>query len=220
MGSDAGQREDATSIFLEGVRQIGVIPVVTIEDAASAPALVLTLLASGLTHIEITLRTPAALDALTAASGSGAVLGAGTVTTAAEATRAISAGAQFVVSPGLDEGVVRRCQGAGVPVLPGVATPTEVMTARSWGLRAVKVFPVASMGGVGFVRSLSAVWPDLDLVPTGGVTLADASDYLAVPAVAAVAGSWMVPTELVRGADWEQLGARARAASTLRWSVA
>jgi 2-dehydro-3-deoxyphosphogluconate aldolase/(4S)-4-hydroxy-2-oxoglutarate aldolase len=114
VGSHARQGEEATSNFLAGVRQIGVVAVVTIEDAASTPALVSALLAGGLTHVEITLRTSGAFDALTALSGSGAVLGAGTVTTASGAARAISAGAQFVVSPGLDDGVVHHCQVEGV----------------------------------------------------------------------------------------------------------
>jgi 2-dehydro-3-deoxyphosphogluconate aldolase/(4S)-4-hydroxy-2-oxoglutarate aldolase len=204
------------SLFLAGLRQVGVVPVVTISKADDAPYLVDALVNAGLPYIEITLRTPAALDALMAAREAGGVLGAGTVTTAIDAQRAIEAGVKFVVSPGLDDGVVRICQEAGVPALPGVATPTEVMRARALGLRSVKVFPASHLGGAGFVRALSSVWPDMNFVPTGGVSLENAADYLNIPAVAAVGGSWMVPSALIDAHDWTQIGQLARSAADLR----
>jgi 2-dehydro-3-deoxyphosphogluconate aldolase/(4S)-4-hydroxy-2-oxoglutarate aldolase len=211
--------EGSEQALLDGLRHVGVVPVVTINDAADAPALVAALAAAGLRYVEITLRTPAALAALEAVRHSDAVIGAGTVTTAEDARRALEAGVRFVVSPGLDEGVVRTCQEAGVPVLPGVATPTEVMRARALGLRWVKVFPVSHLGGAGFVRGLSSVWPDMTFVPTGGVTRENAAEYLAVPAIAAVGGSWMVPGALVAARDWAQIGQLARAAAELRGSA-
>lgn len=202
--------------LLDGLREVGVVPVVTVTDAAMAPGLVRALATAGLRYVEITLRTPAALAALEAVRDANAVIGAGTVTTEGDTRRALDAGAQFVVSPGLDEAVVRTCQEAGVPVLPGVATPTEVMRARALDLRWVKVFPVAHLGGPGFVRGLSSVWPDMTFVPTGGISLEDAADYLGVPAVAAVGGSWMVPGALIAAGDWSRIGQLARAAADLR----
>jgi 2-dehydro-3-deoxyphosphogluconate aldolase/(4S)-4-hydroxy-2-oxoglutarate aldolase len=208
--------DGSAPVTLDGLRETGVVPVVTVPDAAAAPALAEALVAGGLRYVEITLRTPAALDALEAATSTTAVVGAGTVTTAQDAERALTAGARFVVSPGLDEGVVRTCQDAGVPVLPGVATPTEVMAARALGLRWVKVFPAGHLGGPGFVRALASVWPDMTFVPTGGVSLETAPTYLEIPAVAAVGGSWMVPPDLVQSHGWAQIEQLAREAAELR----
>ncbi|WP_198950493.1 bifunctional 4-hydroxy-2-oxoglutarate aldolase/2-dehydro-3-deoxy-phosphogluconate aldolase [Kineosporia sp. A_224] len=207
--------EGSEQLVLDGLRHVGVVPVVTVTDAATAPELVGALAAAGLRYVEITLRTPAALDALAAARSAG-VLGAGTVTTVRDAESVLEAGVRFVVSPGLDEGVVRICQEAGVPVLPGVATPTEVMAARALGLRWVKVFPVAHLGGAGFVRALSSVWPDMTFLPTGGVSRDNAREYLDIPAVAAIGGSWMVPAGLVAAHDWPRIGQLARDAAELR----
>ena len=204
------------SALLDGLREVGVVPVVTIDDPGKSFALASALASGGLRYVEITLRTSAALESLSAARGAGAVLGAGTVTTAQEAAQAIEAGAQFVVSPGLDEGVVRYCRDQGVPVIPGVATPTEVMAARALGLRALKVFPVGSLGGPGFVRSLAAVWPDMVFMPTGGVTQEVAPQYLSLASVLAVGGSWMVPPALLSVHAWDDVETAARTAARLR----
>lgn len=190
------------SAAAEALDRVRVVPIVTVERVDDAPHLVAALVDGGLPVIEITLRTAAGLDAIRSSRGLGAVLGAGTVTTADEARHVIDAGAQFAVSPGIDAEMVRTLVAAGVPVFPGVATPSEVMRARGLGLRTVKVFPVGLLGGTAFVRALSSVWPDMHFMPTGGVTEATMPDYLAIPAVTAVGGSWIVPPGLVAERNW------------------
>ena len=192
-----------------------VVPIVTIERAQDAPHVVTALVAGGLPVIEITLRTAAGLDALRGSHGLGAVVGAGTVTTPDEAAQVIDAGAQFAVSPGIDVDMVTTLLAAGVPAFPGIATPSELMVARALGLRTVKVFPVGTLGGAAFVRALSGVWPDMRFMPTGGVTEATMRDYLAIPAVTAVGGSWMVPAGLIEDRNWSGITQIARRAADL-----
>jgi 2-dehydro-3-deoxyphosphogluconate aldolase/(4S)-4-hydroxy-2-oxoglutarate aldolase len=176
---------------------------------------VTALVSGGLPVIEITLRTAAGLEAIRSSHGLGAVLGAGTVTTADEARQVIDAGAQFAVSPGIATDMVSTLVAAGVPVFPGVATPSEIMIARSLGLRSVKVFPVGMLGGPAFVRTLSSVWPDMRFMPTGGVTEATMRDYLAVPSVTAVGGCWIVPAGLIAERNWSGITQLARRAADL-----
>lgn len=184
-----------------------VVPVVSIDDADDAVALVAALVAGGLTAVEITLRTPAGLAAIRRASAevSAAVVGAGSVMSAAATRSVVDAGARFVLSPGLDEGVVATARERGVPVIPGIATPTELMRAVDLGVEIVKVFPAEQLGGPRFIEALSAVWPDVRFVPTGGVSLDDLGRYLAVPQVLAVGGSWMAPRAAVAGRDWASI---------------
>lgn len=217
---DSGDAAVADETFIIRLREAAVVPVVTVTDPAVACDLVGALVQGGLPFVEITLRSAAGLDAIRAAQGRGAEIGAGTVTSAASAAAAIEAGASFVVSPGLDEGAVRYCQEAGIPVIPGVATPTEVMAARALGVMAVKVFPVAQLGGPSYLKVLSAVWPDQLFMPTGGVSVVDAADYLALPAVVAVGGSWITPAALLSSHDWDAIADLARAAAALRRTAA
>ena len=202
--------------FLNRLRVAGVVPVVTVTDPALAPDLVGALVEGGLPFVEITLRSAAGLDAIRAAQGLGAEIGAGTVTSVASAAAAIDAGASFVVSPGLNEGAVRYCQDAGIPVIPGVATPTEVMAARELGVAAVKLFPAAHLGGPAYLTALAAVWPVQLCMPTGGVSGVDALDYLHLPSVVAVGGSWIAPASLLSARDWDSITELARRAAALR----
>jgi len=192
------------------------MPVVTAQDDLSGRELVVTLAAAGITAVEVTMRTEAGLAVLEAAHDVDVMLGAGTVTSVAMAKDVIRAGARFVVSPGLDADVVRHCQHANIPVVPGVATPTELMRARSLGLRLVKVFPAEQLGGVAFVRAVSVLWPDQTFMPTGGVTARNASDYLSLDSVVAVGGSWMVPADAVSDRDWPAIRELARVAAGVR----
>lgn len=201
--------------MIDALVRARVIPVLAIERAEDAPAVVDALAVGGLPMVEITLRTSAGLAALQAVVGRDAVCGAGTVTTADEARAVIEAGAQFVVSPGLDSEVVRTCQEAGVAVFPGVATPSEVMAARALGLRAVKVFPAGHLGGPAFIRTLASVWPDMSFMPTGGVSAANAPDYLGLPSVAAVGGTWIATREMIHGQDWAGITRLAAEAAAL-----
>jgi 2-dehydro-3-deoxyphosphogluconate aldolase/(4S)-4-hydroxy-2-oxoglutarate aldolase len=206
--------------MLELIRHAGVVPVVTIRDAVDAVPLAEALLAGGLPVVEITLRTAAGLQAIRAAAEvRGAVVGAGTVITASQADEALDAGARFVVSPGLVEGVVDACRDRGVLALPGIATPTEMLRAVALGCPAVKLFPAALLGGPAMVRSLAALVPDIGFVPTGGIDLESAPDYLAVPSVLAVGGSWMVPGSVLAARDWPAVTEMATACARVRGSA-
>lgn len=179
-----------------------ILPVVALSDAAAAEPLAEALVAGGLPVAEVTLRTPVALDALRRMAGR-VLVGAGTVLNAEQAEQAVAVGAQFVVSPGLSAGVVRRCGELGVPALPGVATATELMAALDLGVDVVKFFPAEASGGVAAIRALAAPFPEVRFVPTGGIGLSQLATYLAEPAVAAVGGSWMVPRSLIEARDFD-----------------
>lgn len=203
--------------ILEQIRRARVVPVVTVRDAADAVPLAESLAGAGLPVVEITLRTAAGLDAIReAASVRGAVVGAGTVTTREQATAALDAGARFVVSPGLVEEVMLACRDRGILALPGIATPTELLRAVALGASVVKLFPAAVLGGPAMVRALAALNPELGFVPTGGIDLETARDYLAIPQVIAVGGSWMVPGSVLAARDWPAVAELARECATLR----
>ncbi|WP_433206973.1 bifunctional 4-hydroxy-2-oxoglutarate aldolase/2-dehydro-3-deoxy-phosphogluconate aldolase [Dactylosporangium sp. CS-047395] len=190
-----------------------IVPVVVLDDAGAAADLADALLAGGLGLAEVTFRTAAAADAITAmATRPGMLVGAGTVLTAAQVDRAVDAGARFVVSPGFSPAVVARCQTRGVPVFPGVASPTEIMQALDAGLDTVKFFPAEQLGGVPMVKALAAPFRSVKFVPTGGVNTGNLADYLAIPSVVAVGGTWMVAPDLLAARDWDAVTARTRAA--------
>ena len=193
------------------------VPVVVLDDAADADGLAGALVAGGLPVAEVTFRTAAAPDAIAAMAARGDILvGAGTVLTAEQVNQAVAAGARFVVSPGLSRAVVERCAELGVLALPGAVTATEVQAALELGLSTVKFFPAGTSGGPAAIKALAAPFSDVQFVPTGGVGPANLADYLAIPAVAAVGGSWMVPRERVKVGDFagiQQLTADAVAAA-------
>jgi 2-dehydro-3-deoxyphosphogluconate aldolase/(4S)-4-hydroxy-2-oxoglutarate aldolase len=190
-----------------------VIPVVVLEDADAAVPLARTLVEAGLPAIEITLRTPAALEAIAniAADVPGAVVGAGTVVTGAQAQDALAAGARFLVSPGSTPALLDAL--AGVPFLAGAVTASEVMALLERGITAAKFFPAESSGGVPALRALAGPFPRMRFCPTGGINAAKAQDYLALPNVACVGGSWMLPPPAVKAGDWERVRELAAAAS-------
>jgi len=193
-----------------------VVPVVVIDDVDQAVPLARALARGGVGIIEITLRTAAGEAAISImARQRNLLVGAGTVLDASQAGRAVEAGARFIVSPGFDEEVVRRCQELSVPVLPGAATATEIQRARRAGLRVVKFFPAETLGGVQALDALSAPFPDMRFVPTGGIGPGNLQPYLARSAVLAVGGSWMVPRQLIADQDWAQVTRLAREAARL-----
>ena len=193
-----------------------VIPVVVVDDVATAVPMARALVAGGLPMIEITLRTEAALDAIRAAAEvEGAVVGAGTVLTARQFGEATDAGARFVVSPGVTRELIEVASDSAVPLLPGATTPSEVMTAMEDGYRFLKFFPAEASGGAAFLRALSSPLSGVRFCPTGGITAAGAGDYLALPNVACVGGSWVVPGDKVRAGDWDGVTALAREASAM-----
>lgn len=197
-----------------------VVPVVVFDDPDRADDLGAALVAGGLPVAEVTFRTPAAGEVLRRLARRGdLIVGAGTVITAAQVDEAHSAGAQFVVSPGLSVSVVRRCQELGLAVLPGVSTATEIVQALDLGLESVKFFPAEACGGLATVKALSAAFPHVGFVPTGGITAASAPAYLAHRAVDAVGGSWMVAPDLLASGRWDEVAARCADAARLSTPV-
>ncbi|WP_426592554.1 bifunctional 4-hydroxy-2-oxoglutarate aldolase/2-dehydro-3-deoxy-phosphogluconate aldolase [Cellulomonas sp. McL0617] len=200
----------AALVALEHYR---LVPVVVLDDASDVPALGAGLVAGGLPVAEVTFRTAAARDAIAALADRGDVLvGAGTVLTPAQVDAAVAAGARFVVSPGTSRAVVERCLEHGVPAIPGAVTATEVMATLELGLDLVKFFPAATSGGAPALATLATVFAGVHFVPTGGIAAGNLADYLTLPAVAAVGGSWMVPRDRVRARDTAAIERLARAA--------
>ncbi|KMS68677.1 keto-deoxy-phosphogluconate aldolase [Streptomyces viridochromogenes] len=198
-----------------------VVPVVVIEDVSDAVPLARALVAGGLPAIEVTLRTPAALDAIreVAAGVPDAVVGAGTVITPDQVNAAVAAGARFLVSPGWTDVLLEAMRGSGVPFLPGVSTTSEVVTLLERGVREMKFFPAEAAGGTAYLKSLNGPLPQARFCPTGGIGPATAPDYLSLPNVACVGGSWMLPANAVAARDWGRVEELARAAAGLRAQV-
>jgi 2-dehydro-3-deoxyphosphogluconate aldolase/(4S)-4-hydroxy-2-oxoglutarate aldolase len=188
------------------LRQARIVPVVVLDDSALAAALARTLRHCGLPAIEITLRTTGALAALEATSAvPGVVAGAGTVTSTDQVDDAVAAGARFLVSPGVSEEVVARARHHGVPVIPGTATATDLMTASRLGLEVVKFFPAEPLGGLSLLSALAQPFPGIRFVPTGGVGPDNLGGYLAHPAVLAVGGTWMVPRSALSAGSLDEV---------------
>ncbi len=202
---------------LEAIARARVVPVVVVDDAEQGVLVATALRDGGLPVAEVTFRTAGARAAIEAVAREvpDVLVGAGTVVKAAQVDEAVEAGARFLVSPGLSAVVVRRAQELGVPVLPGVATPSDVIAALDLGLDAVKLFPANVVGGPAAVKAFSAPFPGLRFVPTGGVSAANLLDYLALPSVLAAGGSWMVDAALVRAGDTAEITRRTREAVAL-----
>lgn len=193
-----------------------VVPVVVIDDAARAGDLAAALADGGIQAVEVTLRTPAGLDALAAmANQGGLTVGAGTVLTAEQVASCADAGARFIVSPGFDDDLVASAQQLGIGIVPGVATATEVQRAVRAGLRELKVFPADRLGGLGMIDSLSGPFPGLRYMPSGGVTAANTLEYLAHPSVFAVSGSWMAGRAAIAAGDFDGIRDASAAAMDL-----
>ncbi|MGW2615236.1 bifunctional 4-hydroxy-2-oxoglutarate aldolase/2-dehydro-3-deoxy-phosphogluconate aldolase [Streptomyces sp. NPDC001500] len=194
-----------------------VVPVVVVEDAADAVPLARALAAGGLPAIEVTLRTPAALDAIREISGAvpEAVVGAGTVISPEQVTACAEAGARFLVSPGWTDALLTALRACGLPFLPGVSTASEVVALLERGVRDMKFFPAQAAGGPAYLRSLAGPLPQARFCPTGGIGPDNAPEYLALPNVSCVGGSWMVPAEAVAARDWPRIEGLARTASRL-----
>lgn len=195
-----------------------VIPVVVLDDATAAVPLARALLAGGVGVIELTLRTPAALDAVRAIAEDvpEILLGVGTVVDAEDVARAVDAGAQFLVSPGTTRTLVEAARTREVPLLPGVATVSEALAALELGLHELKFFPAEQSGGAAFLAALRSPLPQLRFCPTGGVTPANAPGYLALSNVGCVGGSWLTPPDVVAAGDFARVEALAREATSLR----
>ena len=203
-----------TSSVFASLTGIPVIPVVVIDDPAHAVPVARALARGGLPVIELTLRTPSALDSIKAISAEvpEVLIGAGTVTTPAQANDAVAAGARFLVSPGSTHRLLEAMIETGVPFLPGVATVGEALEVWERGVTEMKFFPAEAAGGAPFLKSLHGPLPQLRFCPTGGITPANASSYLALPNVACVGGSWLTPAAALAAGDWDAIERLAREA--------
>ena len=208
---------DKTQALISILKLQPVVPVLVIKDLAHAVPLARALVAGGLKAIEITLRTPVALRAIRAVADEveGAVPGAGTVLNAAQYHQAVEAGSQFIVSPGTTQELLDVARKSPVPLLPGAATASEVMALREEGYGVLKFFPAEQAGGAAYLKSLSSPLAGTMFCPTGGITPDNARDYLSLPNVVCVGGSWVAPTALVEAGDWVGITRLAREACQL-----
>ncbi len=192
---------------LQVMQDAPVIPVIVLNDVRQAVLLAGALVAGGIRMLEVTLRTPQALACIEAIARDvpGAVVGAGTVRSAADALACAMAGARFVVSPGYTQAVGQACRDAGMPLLPGVATGSEIMMAQEAGLSELKFFPALQAGGAPMLKAWSGPFGDVKFCPTGGITIANAAEFLALPNVVCVGGSWLTPLDAVARGDWAQI---------------
>ncbi len=184
-----------------------IVPLVQADDPEVAIATTRALAAGGLTVIEVVLRTPAAMECLHAICelDDDIVVGAGTVLSGAQASAVLEKGAQFIVSPGLDESIVGVAQDNGVAVFPGVMTPSEAMQARNLGVRVVKLFPASIAGGIPALKALGSVFGDLQFMPTGGVSAGNLADFLALKSVLACGGSWLTPAAEIAAGNYDEV---------------
>lgn len=190
------------------------MPVIVIEDLTHAVPLAKALVAGGLRVLEVTLRTPVAIDAVRSIAESvpDAIVGVGTLTHSEQFAKVIEAGAKFAVSPGLTPALVKASAQYDLPFLPGVFTPGEAMQARDAGFNHLKLFPAKQAGGIGMLKAMASPFPELTFCPTGGISAESFRDYLALPNVACVGGSWVAPSTLMRSGDWDGITELAREA--------
>ncbi len=194
-----------------------VIPVIILDDVSQAQPLAQALVAGGLPILEVTLRTPNALKVMEEmAKVPGAIVGSGTVRTALHMKQSVDAGCRFMVSPGISPRILDAADDVGIPLLPGIATPSEAMTAAERGYSYLKFFPAEANGGAPVLKAFASPLPDITFCPTGGIDPAKAKTYLALPNVICVGGSWIMPADALAAGDWARIEALAREASALR----
>ncbi len=203
---------------LQVMQDAPVIPVIVLNELAHAVPLARALLAGGIRMLEVTLRTPLALACMEAIARDvpDAVLGAGTVRSAADARAAAMAGARFAVSPGYTHKIGQACHDLGLPLLPGVATGSEILMCQEDGLSALKFFPAMQAGGLAMLKAWGGPFADVKFCPTGGITLANAPEFLVLPNVVCVGGSWLVPADALAIGDWARVTQLARDTLALR----
>jgi 2-dehydro-3-deoxyphosphogluconate aldolase/(4S)-4-hydroxy-2-oxoglutarate aldolase len=202
---------------LQVMQDAPVIPVIVLNDVAHAVPMAQALVAGGIRMLEITLRTPVALECMRriAAEVPQAVVGAGTIRSVADAKAALAAGARFGVSPGYTHTLGRTCQDIGLPLLPGVATGSEIMAAQEDGYTELKFFPAMQAGGPAMLKAWAGPFSDVRFCPTGGISPENAGQFLSLPNVVVVGGSWLTPHELMAKGDWAQITALAKQAAAL-----
>lgn len=207
---------------LKVMQDAPVIPVIVLNDVAHAVPLARALVAGGIRMLEVTLRTPQALACIEAIAKEvpEAVVGAGTIRSVADVAASVKAGALFGVSPGYTSAIGRACREAGLALLPGVATGSEIMMAQEDGYTELKFFPAMQAGGPAMLKAWGGPFFDVRFCPTGGVTLQNAPEFLALPNVACVGGSWIVPTDAIQAGDWARITQLARDTASLKKAAA
>ncbi|MBF6631961.1 MAG: bifunctional 4-hydroxy-2-oxoglutarate aldolase/2-dehydro-3-deoxy-phosphogluconate aldolase [Comamonas sp.] len=195
-----------------------VIPVIVVNDLSHAIPMAEALMAGGVRVLEITLRTPQGLKAISAIAKAlpEAWVGVGTVRSAQDAQDALNAGARFAVSPGYTSALGQKCRAIGLPLLPGVATGSEIMTAQADGYQQLKFFPAVQAGGLNMLKAWQGPFGDVQFCPTGGISMTNAADFLALANVECVGGSWLVPNQALQDGDWKQITQLAQQACTLK----
>jgi len=195
------------SEVLEKIREIGIVPVIVLENAKDALPLAESLIEGGLPCAEVTFRTAAAEDSIRAISQAypEMLVGAGTVLTTEQVDRAVAAGAKFIVSPGFNPRIVQYCQEKGVPITPGCSSPTDIEQALEHGLKVVKFFPAEQLGGLAMIKALAGPYVDVSFMPTGGINAGNVKDYLAYNRILACGGSWMVKGDLIKVGDFQRI---------------
>jgi 2-dehydro-3-deoxyphosphogluconate aldolase/(4S)-4-hydroxy-2-oxoglutarate aldolase len=208
--------QDATALR-QTLSLAPVIPVIVLDDVSAARPLAEALVAGGLPVLEVTLRTPHALQIIEImAKVSGAVVGSGTVRSPLQMGHSVDAGCQFMVSPGASPRLLEAAEEHAIPLLPGIGTPTEAMTASEHGYSFLKFFPAEALGGVKVLKAYASPLPDITFCPTGGIDMAKAKEYLALPNVICVGGSWIMPADAIANKDWKRIETLAREAAALK----
>ncbi|MBQ7196691.1 MAG: bifunctional 4-hydroxy-2-oxoglutarate aldolase/2-dehydro-3-deoxy-phosphogluconate aldolase [Synergistaceae bacterium] len=204
-------------MIFEQFYNIGIIPVVVLDDAKDAAPLAKVLCENGLPCAEVTFRTAAAEEAIKIMTSEfpDMLVGAGTVLTIEQADKAINAGAKFIVAPGLNPKIVQHCLDESVPVTPGTQTPSEMEQALELGLNVVKFFPAEPAGGLNMIKAVAAAYVDLKFMPTGGINAKNVRDYLAYNKIIACGGSWMVKKDLIAAGEWAKIGAMVKEAADI-----
>ncbi len=189
------------------IKKTGIVPVVVLDDAKDAASLGKALMDGGLPCAEVTFRTEAAEESIRimAKEFSDMLIGAGTVLSTAQVDRALDAGAKFIVSPGLNPGVVKYCQTKGVPIIPGVQTPTEIEAALEYDLKVLKFFPAEPAGGLKMIKAIAAPYTEVCFMPTGGISADNVRDYLSYDRIVACGGSWMVKKDLISAGRFDEI---------------
>ena len=204
-------------LTIDQVAACGVVPVVVLEDAAQAVPTAKALLKGGINAMEITFRTAAAKESIAnvAREVPEMIVGAGTVINVEQVHEAVEAGAKFIVSPGSDADVIREAMKLGVPMTPGVVTPSEIMLGLKLGVKVFKFFPAESYGGLKTIKALCGPFPQIRILPTGGISQANAADYFKNPKIVAVGGSWMCTKDMIASGDFDGIAEKSRAATDL-----
>ena len=204
-------------LTIEQVAACGVVPVVVLEDAAQAVPTAKALLKGGINAMEITFRTAAARDSIAnvAREVPEMIVGAGTVINVEQLHAAVEAGAKFIVSPGSDADIIREAMKLNVAVTPGVVTPSEIMLGLKLGLKVFKFFPAESYGGLKTIKALCGPFPQIRIIPTGGINQANVADYFKNPKIVAVGGSWMCTKDMISAGDFDAITEKSRAATDL-----